>query len=70
MQQNQADEDARLKREREMNAKGYYKDLNGQERERKYRTQAELEQDRLYAQLEVAQQDKTENRRKDFFNHM
>ena len=53
-----------------MNANQYYKDLNGQERDRKYRTQAELEQDRLYAQLEVAQQDKTENRRKDFFNHM
>ena len=70
MQQTQATEDARLKREREMNANQYYKDLNGQERDRKYRTQAELEQDRLYAQLEVAQQDKTENRRKDFFNHM
>jgi len=36
-------EDVRLKREREMNANQYYKDLNGQERERKYRTQAELE---------------------------
>lgn len=36
-------EEARLKKEREMNANQYYKDLTGQERERKYRTQAELE---------------------------
>lgn len=43
MQQDQAAAEARLKREREMNANQYFKDLNGQERDRKYRTQAELE---------------------------
>lgn len=49
---------------------GYKQILDKQGRDKRMRSQAEIDQDRLYAQLEVAQQEKTENVRRGFFDKM
>lgn len=61
---------AQQKREKNENAKGYNQDLNQQEWAKRQKEREDKNLDKMYAQLEVAQQNKTEQSRKYFFDKM
>ena len=66
----QQQEQNQQKLEKNQLAKEYNKDLSLQEMAKRQRLYGDKQQDKMYAQLELAQQEKSEQSRKWFFDHM